>query len=864
MPVSHAPVRPAIPTAAWFAVGTCAGSVCAEAVAWPFHTGMAAAVSASVFGLFAVALALWWRARSAVTSCAMVLSAGLLAGCVLSTLQCWSFAQRSATLAHTGAREWTGVVEADPAEGIYGTVLRIRIRGGPLGGARIRVGWPNTEDVPDLGRTVRFSAILKPLPVAETWARRVARSGVCATGTAWRARTGSWRAPPLGPLFRWRATMLGRMHSIPGAGGDLAEGIVLGDRRRLVGTETEEDFRILGLTHLVAVSGSHLAAACAAVAFLGTRLRMRKRPLVLATVAAGAVYAIVTGLPYSALRSLMMLAVGGVGQIVGRRGDGIASLAVAVVMVLMIEPWAVFDLGLQLSAFAVCGLLLFGNLADAWATAGLSGWRRTVGQALSLTLVAQFTTVPVVASAFGMISLLAPVANAVAGPLVSVAMLLGLAGAVSAGAAPVLGDFGCRAAATVLDATAWIARGLAQVPGAAVAMNGGLVLAAATVLLAGSLWVWWPVPRHPRAGARFMAATLCCSVALALGPAPAQQCTITVLDVGQGDAILLRDCGRTMLVDTGPDALALRRALARSGVRRIDVLVLTHAHGDHTAGAPGLNGVAEVGWIGVPGVTRGEDVSPDADSRDPMPGGAAWSGPSCPVRMLAAGESWRVGGSTVRVLWPPAEAPDDLGANDTSVVLAISRGRFDMALTGDAEGAVQAGLIASGSLGQVEVLKVPHHGSTNGLTSEGLDAWSPQDAIISVGAGNDFGHPCAETLALLADRGVRVLRTDLDGDISVEVRRSGYRVRVTRRGSRTTVRARMRGARSAWTLDATRTRITSGRGSRGCHDEDDRRVEERLPDLRRRGTVARARPPPAEGSHRRGCGPRLQLRSLRW
>ena len=862
MRVSAQPQRPQIPPVAWLAAAMCAGSIVAEQLVWPDRL-RAGVLAVTIAGL---ALGAAWCARArlpdAVRTGALLVCAGLLAGCSLSALQSWAWLRQQACANDCGAREWTGVVEADPMTGDFGPSVRIRLRGGPLDGAVVRVGWPPDADVPDLGRTVRFSAILKPLPLEEVWARRSARAGLCATGNAWRAETGAWRPGPLGGLFSWRAAMLERMHAVPGAGADLAEGIVLGDRRRLIGTDTEEDFRILGLTHLVAVSGSHLAAACAAVAFLGTMLRVPRRPLVVATVSAGAAYAVVTGLPFSALRSLLMLAVAGAAQMSGRRADGIASLSVAVIAVVALQPWAVFDLGLQLSALAVFGLLVFGNLVAEWATWGLAGWRRPIGQALALTLVAQLTTVPVVASAFGMVSLLAPVANAIVGPLVSVAMLIGLIGAVAGTLLPAAGVLGASAAAAVLGATAAMADWMARVPGAAVALDTGPWFAVATVGLLGGLWVRWPLPKSSGSGYRFLAAVLCGSVVLALGPAPVQRCEVTVLDVGQGDAILVRDSGRVMLVDAGPDDLALRRALARSGVRRIDVLVLTHAHGDHTGGAGGLVGVADVDWIGIPAGATGESPPDDGPTRDPWPGAGGWAGPECPVRQLAAGDTWRIGGTVVEVQWPTGDEAEELDTNDTSVVLALSRGGFDMVLTGDAEHLVQERLIAEGAAREIEVLKVPHHGSTNGLTPEGLAAWSPQDAIISVGAGNDFGHPCSETLELLEDAGVRTWRTDEYGDITVSVRRRGYRVHGARRRSGAVVRARMRSALSALSrcpVPRSSESVTDG----SCRCQDHRRPQERLPDLRRRGAAARSRAPPPARPHCRGRRPRLQLRSVR-
>jgi len=875
--VNATPLRPTIPPIAWFAIAMWAGCSVAEhalhepAVVRAACTGVMGLSSVAIVGYLARRLHTRGARRSTMRSessafhlartTGALLLIGALAGAGVSAAQGARWSGLRAIAGDCGSRAWVGVVEADPMPGSYGQVVRVRVTGGPLDGARVRVGWPAEVAVPELGRTVRFSAILKPLPDDEPWARRVARTGAVASGNAWTAEIGPWRGDVTGPLFAWRARMLTRMHLQRGAGADLAEGIVLGDRRRLIGTPTEEDFRILGLTHLVAVSGSHLAAACAAVAFCGTLLHMPKRALVVATVMAGAAYAVVTGLPYSALRSLLMLLVAGTGAVVGRRGDGLSALAAAVVCVLALEPWAVFDLGFQLSALAVGGLLLYGNLVTAWMTAGLNGPWQLVSGTLGLTLVAQMTTVPVVASGFGMVSVLAPVANAIVGPMVSVAMLAGLTGAVIGDLLPDVGAWASGMAAAILGGAAWIASALARLPGAAVAMNGGLGLSLGTVFVAAAVWVWWPLPRTPGFARLFVAAAVCCTAVIAIGPRPATEASVCVLDVGQGDAILVRDSGRTMLVDAGPDALALRRALARTGVRGVDVLVLTHAHDDHTAGASGLNGIAEVGWIGVPRLAASEDEKASGwQTRDYMPGDSGWRGPDAGVRELTAGDTWRIGQTTVSVLWPGPDAAANLDANDTSVVLHLSRGGFDLALTGDAEALVQAQMIAAGTLAEVEVLKVPHHGSTNGLTAEGLAAWSPDVALISVGHGNDFGHPAAATLAMLDDAGVRTLRTDVSGDLLVQIGRTGYSVVTTKRGSAAAVRERIGPARARrWCAEPCILRRYP-RGPRGSYLTGI--TQARLPHLWRGRTAPRARPPPAARSHSRGGGPGLQLRGV--
>ena len=838
MRMSQVACRPSVPQVAWLAAGMWAGCVAAERASWATWSAESPVRAlAPVACALLVALGVGWRGGRTLRGGAALVACGLIAGVCVSGLQSVAWHRQGALVADAGARQWTGVVEADPTPGSYGTTVRVRLQGGPLDRARVRVRWPADAPVPEAGRIVRFSAILKPVPADEGWGRRTARGGACGTGSAWRAEQGPWRPGLLGSLLRWRCAVGERMDEVSGVGGALLEGIVLGDRRRLGETPTAEEFRVLGLSHLVAVSGTHLALACGSVALLGRLAGLSRRALLVATVAAGCGYAIVTGLPYSALRSLLMLCVGGSAVVFGRRPDGIASLAAAVAAVLTIEPWSVFDLGFQLSVLAVGGLLLFGGLATEWAALGMSGAARWIGQTVALTCVAQAFTVPVVAGTFGMFSVVAPLANVYAAPLVSVGLCLGLAAAVSGEVVPVAGSILMKVAAAVLGSAAWVSHHLATLPGAAIALGPSPALVALPVGGVVCAWVLWPRPRHRAQARRASAALAAVALVLIVGPSPARDPGAVVLDVGQGDAILVRDGGRAMLVDVGPDPTILRMALARTGVRRLDVVVLTHAHADHTGGAEGLSGVTSVGWVGVP------CVGPPCVSEDDI-----WLGPDTPVRALAAGDSWEVGDMAVTVLWPAAKPARELSTNDTSVVLHVSAGDLDLVLTGDAESEAQRGMIERGALSPVEVLKVPHHGSSNGLTAEALAKWDPDVALVSVGEGNRFGHPSPSTMDLLGDHGIRVMRTDQSGDLAIELGGAGYRVVGSRRGGVAAVRARIGSAHVKGLPAVGDARHSIGSGF--CGGQEYRRPETGLSHLRRRGVAARTRAPPSAAARR--------------
>jgi competence protein ComEC len=264
-------------------------------------------------------------------------------------------------------------------------------------------------------------------------------------------------------------------------------------------------------------------------------------------------------------------------------------------------------------------------------------------------------------------------------------------------------------------------------------------------------------------------------LALSIVHRPAGAARITVLDVGQGDAILVEGSrGSRMLVDGGPDPDRLLVELDRRVPpwdRRIDLLVLTHPHEDHVAGLALLLGRYRIGRVYEGGM------------RGPGPGYAAWAArlaaASAPARAtLSTGARIDLDDIGLKVLWPdagtvPSEPPDaGRGINDVSIVLLgeIAGRRF--LLTGDVEDDVDPMLEARG-LPPIDILKVAHHGSGTASTPAFLGIVRPRLAVVSSGAGNPYGHPARTTIEHLRSAGARVLRTDTDGSVDVTIDASG-------------------------------------------------------------------------------------------
>jgi competence protein ComEC len=489
-----------------------------------------------------------------------------------------------------------------------------------------------------------------------------------------------------------------------------------------------------------------------------------------------------------------------VARLGGSRAHASSALALAALLMLLAAPPVLWDVGFQLSLLATAGLVWFGASVER----RLPGWPAWIREPVALTLAAQLTTLPIVLVNFERLSLVAPIANVLVVPFVPIAMLLSAIASVAGvldGALHL--SFVGTAVTWLTGGAAWLAlwtivslgTAVASVPFAAVDVTVPPPLAVAwfPVLALGTWALHTPTAdlgerpmAEPGAAARLagrvlrplpiLGALVAVLLAVTVATRPDGLLHVTVLDIGQGDAILVEaPGGATMLVDGGPDPeLTLRRLGANLPffARSIDVLILTHPHQDHVAGLVEVLDRFRVGAVLHAGIGY-ENPSFDRLLADA-------SAARIPVALARAGHVVALDGSTsVQVLYPTgadAAAPlpeDDI--NNGSVVVRLTFGGFTALLTGDAEAPVEATLSSRGLLAPVDLLKVGHHGSTSSSTAAFLAAIVPGVAAISVGVDNEYGHPAPETLAALA--GSDVHRTDLDGDIEVVTDGRTYRVR---------------------------------------------------------------------------------------
>lgn len=568
-------------------------------------------------------------------------------------------------------------------------------------------------------------------------------------------------APPwwqrAGAAFRSDFTAVAS--TVGGEAAGLLPGIVLGDRTAISPALTQ-DAKITGLTHLLAVSGSHFVILCGAVLLVLRRAGPRTAAV------GGAVFAVALVIVVRPSPSVLRAAVmGGLtlsALLLGRNRSTVPALAAAVVVLLLADPALAEDAGFALSVQATAAIVL---VAPRWAAAlERRGWPTGWANLLAVPAVAQLGTMPVIAGLSGTVSVSALPANMLAAFAVPVALILGAVAAMLAGwwvdGAAVVLSAAVPAAEWIAFCAHWVAGWpLAVVPwpddpagvvglgvlavGIPLALRARRLRAAAVVVVLASAAVLVPVTAIS-------------------GGWPPRGWTAIGCDVGQGDGFVVATGtpGEAVVIDTGPEASVMGRCLDRLGIDRIPLVILTHLHADHVDGFAGVLDGRTVDTVGV------------GPGREPA---AAWTtvrrqaaDAGVPVTQLPLGARLTVGALTLSVLGPdPSRVSRFLGPNDQSLVVMIETGTARMLFTGDIEDVGQRSLVVSGADLRADVLKIPHHGSAN-LRPDFMAAVGARIVLIGVGVDNDFGHPTAVALRLAENAGASlILRTDTGGDIAV-------------------------------------------------------------------------------------------------
>lgn len=521
--------------------------------------------------------------------------------------------------------------------------------------------------------------------------------------------------------------------------GALAEALVLGERRELT---SEEDFRAAGLAHVLALSALNVGVVSGILFLLFTPLGRLRYFLPLPILA---LYIAVAGPLPSLLRAVTM---GGLILVILGLGKGRITLLTAwswaLALHLLIAPYALVDLGFLLSYLAVLGMALVLPRLD-----HPQGWAGWLVASLATTVSAQMLLIPLILDEFHQLPLLGAIANLLGVPLVTslvpIGFLNGLLGVLGIESSWVAGSF--EAIAQILLVWVGLFRQSPQVSWANINPLGYLMYYLALLPLVLALYqkISWRLA--------IGATTTCAALGVAIARPP--QAEIWQLDVGQGDATLIRGSdGIEVLFDSGREYGGPRvvQALRALGVDDLDLLVGTHGDLDHLGGFIEIMKSFPVGTV----------VLGPSDPSDPLEARVRAVANLHDVKVMeaSAGTHLEIGEIDIEFLHPPSFTKAD--SNERSLVALVTYQKVKLLVTGD----LPAEHLAQLEPIDVDILKVSHHGAKNGTTPEVIALFRPEIALIGVGA-NPYGHPSLSTLETLKSSGVEVRRTDLEGAVQI-------------------------------------------------------------------------------------------------
>jgi competence protein ComEC len=565
---------------------------------------------------------------------------------------------------------------------------------------------------------------------------------------------------------RLRISLAQASRSLYGVRAPMVDALVLG-RRAELDRDLQDQFAQSGLVHLLSISGFHVGVITAWVFLIVRLLHLGRGPSLSLAAAVSVLYVAFLGWPAPATRAAALAVILALTRVRQRRVEPNALLAATCLCVLVLDPWAILDLGGWLSAAALWGATTFSGWTDR--TLGARPWWRTLGSSVGATLA----TAPITASALGAVALIGIGLNLIAIPLAAIAIPGVFASLALFPVLPALASALAGGAGLGLHLLELLATAGAAVPGGHVIVAAEIKSAGPWVLaLSISLWAMGRRNTLSESLRRWSwGAVALFWGALLWAWAPRSTDTgsglaLHFLDVGQGDGALLRTPrGQWVLIDAGPRGEhndAGRRVLVpfllSHGVRELAVAFVSHAHADHLGGVSAVLARFPAGLV----VEPGERV-PDPlywEFLDQLTAeGIAW-------HQGHRGEHFILDSVRFTLLHPDSHWTgwgEDL--NEDSLVLLVEYGAFQGLFAGDAGFPAEAEM--RGRTARIDILKVGHHGSRGSTGDEWLDSLRPRAAIISVGLHNRYGHPSAETLARLLRHQAAVWRTDRDGTVTV-------------------------------------------------------------------------------------------------
>lgn len=768
------PPRPHIPVALYLLIGVVMmqRAVLGCSLSWQLTLGLFA-------GLLAVGVVALLIARHLGRACkawqTALCALAVVGACALSACLAGSRADAAHDrLASNPVSTFEFQISQDMGHSSSAWTARARViaDGGTLGYV-----WLSNKDQLNIGETITCVGRFTDLGDDE-WGRTLRLQGVCGSVSVVKVTS---KVPSTSTLLKLRERLLERIDPTASTGRAIAAGALCGYSKAVKELGIDNQFAVCGISHLIAVSGSHLSLISLFIAALLDKTRLNRWAKLGLTLIFTGFFVLFCGAPASACRAWLMSLCAAGSHLVFRRADPASAVSVCALLMVAFDPTSSGQIGFLLSVSCVVGLCLFSSYAryalfelvpepqlrcfPYKLRKALGRARRSVLESFALCLVATTVSAPISLSTFGRLSLVAPLASVVLTPLFTVQMAVGAAYLGFVGF-PVLGSALGFAVDALGSLFGFLLNRISTMPFASRSVTvdlgiGFLVL----ILLLGVLYVLWPCINRKAVYLACLAPVLAVTLHVARWRffAPARIC---VLDVGQGDAILITDKSAAVLIDTGPGE-AIQQALQNENVYHLDAVILTHLHDDHAGGLDDLVGTVPCDQVFV-GFNAIESLSADiarqiADLTHKEAG------------QLNYQDTVRVGGFSLKLVSPSTYVSADENAGSLEFIVSYADGEKTLSglLTGDAERDETSAVVETQGLSDIDFLKVGHHGSAISIDEESAQTLSPVVSVASAGQDNRYGHPKQECVDILEGAGSRFLCTKDSGDVTVEPSEKG-------------------------------------------------------------------------------------------
>lgn len=569
-----------------------------------------------------------------------------------------------------------------------------------------------------------------------------------------------------------RKSTIRNFEAFGGSQAGILQALVCGYRNTIQSNGVYEKYKICGLAHMVAVSGAHLGIV---VMLLMQILRLvkasRKMNIIICSIFV-VFYCIFAGIPISAVRAAIMVVLSLFSYFGRRSAAPLNALAICIIVFITLDPVTSVSVSLFLSTASTFSILVFSKLIESWFEGASEKVKELVIEPVALTTSANIATLPFSAALFSQLSTIALVSNVLVTLLFGFACSSGVALGILSLLLPGFTDIFVCIAKVITYPLTWLIDLLSAVPYAAIAVSldviGMLILSVVIIVV---LYLWWPKLKLKQAlvGAGGIVILFACVIFVA----PIFETDeIVMLDIGQGDSILFKSGGKHFLIDTGTNDSELREEIAKNSIHRLDGVLITHHDDDHMGSLASLATYCDIGDVFISsqayfcGCKNCKAMIADVDSVSKSGG----------VHGVSVGDRIGVGKFNLLVI-SPATFRDE-GGNADSIVLKCERegGGFVALFGGDAEIDTLSELIKEQIIGDIDILKVSHHGSKKSVDDDVLKTLKPEVSLISVGAKNRYGHPSNECLTSLNNIKSKVFRTDMQGEITVSFSGNNYNV----------------------------------------------------------------------------------------